>query len=146
MTPFKKILVVSRATEHCVTALRHGIALARAYGANLYLLHIIHDPFSRDGWNLPIPSFSDEYEKMTAKARQEMEHLVQAEQAESLVIEESIKYGLPVDEIQNAVENYGIDLILMPAHKEGRFEHFLFGNTTDAIIRKLPATLMLVKC
>jgi len=146
MTAFKKILVVSRSTEHCVNVLRSGIALARKCGAKLYLLHIIHDPFNLDGWNLPTPSFSDEYEKMTNKAREEIEHLVQAEKAEGLVIKENIEYGLPADEIQNAVESNSIDLILMPAHQEGRFEHFLFGKTTDAIIRKLPATLMLVKC
>ncbi len=146
MTTFKKILVVSRSTEHCVTVLRNGISLARTFGAKLYLLHIIHDPFNLDGWNLPTPSFSDEYEKMTTKAREEMKHLVQTENAEGLIIKEDIKFGRPVDEIQNAVENNGIDLILMPAHKEGRFEHFLFGKTNDAIIRKLPATLMLVRC
>jgi len=33
----------------------------------------------------------------------------------------------------------------MLAHEEGRLEHFLFGNTNDAIIRQLPTTLMLVK-
>jgi nucleotide-binding universal stress UspA family protein len=38
-----------------------------------------------------------------------------------------------------------VDLILMLAHREGRLEHFLFGKTNDAIIRQLPATLMLVK-
>jgi universal stress protein A len=146
MTEFKKILIVSRSTEHCVTVLRAGVSLARRFGAKLYLLHIIHDPFNLDGWNLPTPSFSDEYEKMATKARQDIEHLVQVEKAEGLVIEENIEYGLPADEIQKAVESNGIDLILMPAHTEGRFEHFLFGKTNDAIIRKLPATLMLVKC
>jgi nucleotide-binding universal stress UspA family protein len=38
-----------------------------------------------------------------------------------------------------------VDLILMLAHREGRLEHFLFGKTNDAIIRRLPATLMLVR-
>jgi nucleotide-binding universal stress UspA family protein len=33
----------------------------------------------------------------------------------------------------------------MLAHEEGRLEHFLFGKTNDAIIRRLPTTLMLVK-
>ena len=43
------------------------------------------------------------------------------------------------------VESENVDLILMLAHREGRLEHFLFGKTNDAIIRRLPATLMLVK-
>ncbi len=145
METFKNILVVSRSTEHCVRVLRNGISLARQYGAKLYVLHIIHDPFSLNGWNLPAPAFNDEYKKMAARARKELERIVRAEKAEGLVIEESIRQADPAAEIQNVVESEKIDLILMSAHKEGRVEHFLFGQTNDAIIRRLPATLMLVK-
>lgn len=47
--------------------------------------------------------------------------------------------------IEQAVESENVDLILLLAHREGRLEHFLFGKTNDAVIRKLPATLMLVR-
>ena len=49
------------------------------------------------------------------------------------------------DEIKKVVEDEKIDLIVMLAHEEGRFEHFLFGRTNDAILRKLPASILLVK-
>lgn len=145
METFNNILVVSRSTQHCVRVLRKGISLARKYNAKLHILHIIHDPFNLNGWNLPAPSFNDEYKKMVAKARNELDRLVKAEKAEGLTIDERIENGEPADEISNVVERENIDLILMLAHKEGRFEHFLFGKTNDAIIRSLPATLMLVK-
>lgn len=145
MENFTNILVVSRSTRHCVSGLRKGISLARKYGARLYILHIIHDPFNLDGWNLPTPAFADEYKKMTARAKHELDRIVKAEKAEGLTVTEWIKGGNPVDEVQNVVESEKIDLIIMPANKEGRLEHALFGNTNDAIIRKLPATLMLVK-
>lgn len=145
MEAFNNILVVSRSTHHCVRVLRKGISLARKYGAKLHILHIIHDPFNLNGWNLPAPAFNDEYKKMAAKARRELDSMVQAEKAEGLVIDERITDGEPADEIQNVVESENIDLIIMLAHQEGRFEHFLFGKTNDAIIRRLPATLMLVK-
>ena len=71
---------------------------------------------------------------------------MRSEKAEGMVITEWIKDGEPVDEIRNVVESQDIDLILMLAHREGRLEHFLFGQTNDAVIRRLPATLMLIKC
>ncbi len=145
METFNSILVVSRSTQRCIKVLRTGIALSRKFDARLNVLHIIHDPFSLNGWNLPVPSLEDEYQSMVAKARTELERLVRAEKAEGLVINEWIKDGNPVDAIQEAVESEKIDLILMLAHREGRLEHFLFGKTNDAIIRRLPATLMLVK-
>jgi nucleotide-binding universal stress UspA family protein len=145
METFNNILVVSRSTQHCIKVLRTGIALARKFDAKLNVLHIIHDPFSLNGWNLPVPSLDDEYKSMVAKARAELDRLVQAEKAEGLVINEWVKDGNPVDAIQEAVESEKADLILMLAHREGRLEHFLFGKTNDAIIRRLPATLMLVR-
>jgi nucleotide-binding universal stress UspA family protein len=145
METFNNILVVSRSTKKCIKVLRTGISLARKYGARLHILHIIHDPFSLNGWNLPVPSLEDEYKKMVTTARQELDRMVQAEKAEGLVITESIKDGDPANDIQNLVESENVDLILMLAHQEGRLEHFLFGKTNEAIIRRLPATLMLIK-
>ncbi len=145
MQTFNNILVASRSTQHCIKVLRTGVALARKFGAHLHVLHIIHDPFNLDGWNLPVPFLDDEYKSMVAKARVELDRLVQAEKAEGLVVNEWVSDGDPVDAIQEAVESKKIDLILMLAHGEGRLEHFLFGKTNDAIIRRLPATLMLVK-
>lgn len=145
METFNNILVVSRSTQHCIKVLQKGVALARKFGARLHVLHIIHDPFSLNGWNLPVPSLDDDYKSMVATARVELDRLIQAEKAEGVVVNEWVKDGNPVDAIQEAVESEKVDLILMLAHREGRLEHFLFGKTNDAIIRKLPATLMLVK-
>jgi nucleotide-binding universal stress UspA family protein len=145
METFNNILVVSRSTKRCIKVLRKGISLARKYNAKLHILHVIHDPFNLDGWNLPAPAFDDEYKKMAEKARKDLDRMVMEEKAEGLEIDELVKYGNPAEEIKNAVENNNIDLILMLAHREGRLEHFLFGKTNDEIIRNLPATLMLVK-
>jgi nucleotide-binding universal stress UspA family protein len=145
METFNNILVVSRSTKHCLKAVRTGISLARKFRAKLYILHVIDDPFNLEGWNLPVPTFQDEYRKMIADAKRELDQMVQAEKADGLIVSEWVKEGEPVDEIQKVVESEHIDLIIMLAHSEGRLEHFLFGKTNAAIIRKLPATLMLVK-
>jgi nucleotide-binding universal stress UspA family protein len=145
METFENILVVSRSTQHCIKVLRTGIALARKFGATLHVLNVIPDPFSLNGWNLPVPSLEEEYKKMVGKARSEIDRLVQAEKAQGLVANEWVMDGDPVEDIQKVVADQKVDLILMLAHQEGRLEHFLFGKTNDAIIRRLPATVMLVK-
>ena len=106
---------------------------------------MIHDPFNLDGWNLPAPTFEDEYRKMIDDAKRELDLMVRAEKAEGLTVTEWVEEGEPVDEIRKVVERENIDLIIMLAHQEGRLEHFLFGKTNEKIIRRLPATLMLVK-
>jgi len=145
METFDNILVVSRSTKQCIKVLRTGITLARKFNARLHVLHIIHDPFNVNGWNLPVPSLDEEYKAMVAKAKEELDRLIRTEKAEGMVVNEWIKDGNPVDAIRQAVEEHNVELILILAHQEGRLEHFLFGKTNDAIIRQLPATLMLVK-
>ena len=92
-----------------------------------------------------MPSLEEEYKKMVSKARSEIDRLVQAEKAQGLVANEWVMDGDPIEDIQKVVADQKVDLILMLAHQEGRLEHFLFGKTNDAIIRRLPATVMLVK-
>lgn len=145
METFNNILVVSRSTKNCIRVLRTGVALARNFGAKLHVLHIIHDPFNVNGWNLPVPSLDEEYKAMVAQAREELDRIIRREKAEGMVINEWVKDGDPVEAISQAVEKEGVDLILMLAHREGRLEHFLFGKTNDAIVRRLPASLMLVR-
>jgi nucleotide-binding universal stress UspA family protein len=86
MKTFKNILVVSRSTKYCHQAIGTGISLAHQYGSNLYLLHVIHDPFNLDGWNLPVPSFHEEYEKMVADARKALDHMVKVEKEKGLPV------------------------------------------------------------
>jgi len=145
MNTFKNILVVSRSTKHCREAVETGISLAHQYGSHLYLLHVIHDPFNLDGWNLPVPSFHDEYEKMVADARKGLDRMVKVEKDKGLPVTVFVKDGEPAEEIKKVVEEKKIDLVVMLAHEEGRLEHFLFGRTNDAILRKLPASILLVK-
>ena len=60
-------------------------------------------------------------------------------------MKELIRQGEPIGVIRKVVEEEKIDLLLMPAHEESRLEHFLFGRINDAIIRRLPCSVLLVK-
>ena len=145
MKTLKRILVVSRSTKDCLRAVETGISLARHYDAKLYVMHVIHDPFNLEGWQLPTPSFFEEYENMVAEAQAALDRMVKAEREKGLQVTDWVKDGVPAEEIRNVVEQEQIDLIIMMAHPEGRLEHFLFGRTNDAIIRSLPASILLVR-
>lgn len=145
METFKNILVVSRSTRNCAKVLRTGISIARKFDANLHVLHVIYDPFYFSGWGAQFAAIEEELKREIDKARKEIDKIIGAEKAEGMKINEIIEQGRPTDEIQKVVESQNVDLILMLAHEEGRIEHFLFGRTNEAIIRKLPATVMLVK-
>ena len=145
MKDVNRILVVSRSTKHCQKAVHYGVSLARKYGAKLFVIHVIHDPFSYEGWNLPIVSFQREYEKICQDERAGINRMIEAEQTQGLAIKAVMKEGDPSDEIIKMVNEENIDLLIMLAHEEGHIEHFLFGRENEDLIRKMPCSIMLVK-
>jgi nucleotide-binding universal stress UspA family protein len=145
MDDIKRIMVVSRSTKNCKKALHYGISLAKQQDAKLYVLHVLHDPFSVDGWNLPIPSLKKEYENLVKKTRAEIDRIIKSEQADGVDITEWIRDGKPDREVMAAVKEEKIDLIIAAAHEEGRLEHWMFGRTVDELTRKMPCSILLVK-
>jgi nucleotide-binding universal stress UspA family protein len=160
MQDLNRILVVSRSTKYCRKAVHYGISLARKYKAELFIIHVIHNPFSLEGWNLPVPSLEEEYERLVQTARDDIDKLlmaelqtarddigrmIKAEQSQGLAIKEVIKEGDPVDEVLRMVRDEKIDLLVMLAHEEGRIEHFLFGRANEELVRRMPCHIMLVK-
>ena len=45
MKDVKRILVVSRMTENCRKAVQYGISMSQKNNAELYVVHVIHNPF-----------------------------------------------------------------------------------------------------
>lgn len=145
MQDIKRILVVTRVTKHCRKAVHYGISIARSYGAELYVLHVIHDPLIFGAWNLPKPSIEEEYRKELRKSKEDLDACISAEKTKGLPIKEIIKEGNPTDEILAAIKDNKIDLLIMLSHEEWRLEHFLFGRSTEEIVRKMPCSVLLVK-
>ena len=145
MEDIKRILVVSRMTRNCRVAVHQGISLARKYGAELFVIHVVHNPFGRQGWSLPTISLEDEYQKILKDAKAELDRIIRQEQGTGLPITELIKEGEPTQEILKTVREEHIDLMVMMAHEEDRIEHLVFGRSNEDLIRKMPCSILLVK-
>ncbi len=144
----KRILVVSQSTKHCQKAVQYGISLARRYGAELFVMHVIHNPFGLDGWPVAIPSLvtlEEEYKRMVDQSKADLSKIIKAERTQGLSIKEMIREGDPTEEILRVVREEKIDLMIVLAHEEGRLEHLLFCRGMEELIRKMPCSILLVK-
>jgi len=139
------ILVVCRDTQFGQEAVHAGVSLARKYGANLTVLHVVHDPFGMEGWNLPFLSVEEEYKRVLEEAKADLHGMIAAEQAKGISIRELVREGEPSREIRRVILEERIDLLVMPGHEEGRLEHFLFGRSTEDLVRRMPCSILLVK-
>lgn len=147
MENIKRILAISRITQDCRDVVQSGISLAKCLGAELQVLHLISNPVDQEALNAPLP-FPDgrkAYTSIEEETRDELDKLLRKELKSGFPIKLTIKDGDPVNEVINAVKAERIDLLLLLAHEEGRLEHMLFGRENDAIIRKIPCSILLVK-
>lgn len=141
----KRILVVSRMSKYCQEAAHYGVSLARKYDAELFIIHVIHNPFGYEGWNLPIYSFKEEYQKIQQEAKRDLETLIAKERAAGVTVNELVVTGEPTEEILKAVKENNVDLMILLAHEEGHLEHFLFGRSNEALVRRMPCSILMVK-
>jgi len=145
MNGIQRIMVVATEIKHSQEAVRYGVSLARKYDAELVVLHVEHDPFGADGWNLPFLSVDEEYKELIREAKAELDRLIRAEAGKGLPVREILRKDEPVAAIRKVVEEEKIDLLLMLAHEESRLEHLLFGRIHHAIIRRMPCSVLLVR-
>ncbi len=143
----KRILVACRMPEYCREAIHQGISLAKQSGAELYVIHVTHDPFIRGEWNLPMQLgvIEDEYKKAITEAKKKLEAVIREEKKRGITVKEIFKEGKPAEEILKAIKEEKIDLLIMTGHEESKLEHFLFGRINDTIYRKMPCSILMVK-
>ncbi len=148
METVKRILVACSMIKDCEKALHTGISLAITYGAELYVMYSIYDPFMSSEWNLPympMGTIKKDFQKLKKQTTEELEKTIVNERKKGVAIKEIVREGEPSKEIFKVVKDEKIDLLVMVAYEEGRLEHFLFGRGTYEIVRKMPCSIFLVK-
>ena len=148
METVKRILVACTMVKDCEKALHTGISLAITYGAELYVLYSIYDPFLTAEWNLPympMGAIKKEYQMLQEQTKEELQAAIVKERKGGVVIKEIIGKDEPTREIFKIIEDEKIDLLVLLAYEESRLEHFLFGRSTHELVRKMPCSIFLVK-
>lgn len=148
MEKIERILVVSRMSQNCREAVRAGISLAKRYGARVQVLHLINSPVPMEALNAPLPYPDDRHKSRVGvqeEAKEELDQILSKEIESGFPIKVEVKHGDALDEIVQVVNEDKIDLMVLLAHEEGRLEHMLFGRDDDAVIRKMPCSILLVK-
>jgi hypothetical protein len=81
--------------------------LLKKYGAKLFVVHVMHNPFGYEGWNLPIVSFQHE-----PKAR-----LEQDVKEARLVLDRLPVLGISIDNVSRQLEDEGVEKFNKPFDK-----------------------------
>lgn len=140
-----RILVPTDFSDTSAAAIKYGVALAEAFGAQLHLLHIVEQPVP---WQLAgevaMVSAPTNDAEMRARAETELAALLTRDEREKYRVQIVTEIGAPFAEIVQYAKRADIDLIVMGTHGRGAVAHLLIGSVAENVVRKAPCPVLTI--
>lgn len=146
MIVLKKVLVATDFGPASESALRYAQALARGFGAELHVLHVVENILTRaDGYGFAV--ISPEVQRDVERAgREQTEPLVSDEDRRELRARAStVTSNSPATAIVDYARDHGIDLIVMGTHGRGAIAHLFMGSVAERVVRIAPCPVLTVR-
>jgi nucleotide-binding universal stress UspA family protein len=138
MKAAKKILVPIDFSAPSDAALLYGRNLAKAFGADLHLLHVMENQFLR-------PTFNSTTAVEIGMANRVAEHLSAEDRATLHAVSAVRMSDDPYDEIIRYANNENIDLIVMGTHGRGGVARLLMGSVAEKVVRTARCPVLTVR-
>ena len=147
MIALSKILVATDFSEPSDAALAYGRELARSFGAQLTVLHVVDNIQARavggDGFVFVDPELQPGIE---ASARRQVEGLVAVDDRERPhSIAAIVTSNNPAVAIVDYARGSAIDLIVIGTHGRGAVAHLLLGSVAERVVRSAPCPVLTVR-
>ena len=137
----KKIICATDISDFSNHSVSCGIALAREFGAKLYVCHVIDFPTSFIYGDTPI--FLIEQQKQAIENTHErLEKLIGKAQVEWKAL---VTMGHAADEITRLAKENGVDLAISATHGRSGLKRLILGSVTERLMRTLHCPLLIVR-
>lgn len=147
MITLKRLLVATDFGDAADSALRYGRALARGFGAELHVLHVIDNVFARSmtgyGYAAIAPTVQEDLERA---ARRQTEVLLGDDDRRDLrAVAATVTSLAPAEAIVEYARARAIDLIVIGTHGRGAVAHLFLGNVAERVVRMAPCPVLTVR-
>jgi len=137
----KSIICTTDFSDFSYNAIPYGIALAKEFGAKLYVCHVI-DLSSAAMYGEII---ADTVEQQNRIMGYTLEHLKRIIGEQPVDWEPLITVGHTADEIASVAEEKNVHLVISATHGRSGLKRLILGSVTQRLMRTLPCPLLLVR-
>lgn len=147
MKSIRKLLVPTDFSQNAAVALEMAIHIARAFDAEIILLHVIESPsVTLKSVKNPALLLKGYLEAAKARAMQETKKTQETiQQRGNFRTKTEFVEGTPFVEIIRAAKNYKVDMIVMGTHGRTGTSHAIIGSTAEKVVRKASCPVLTVK-
>ena len=144
MLDFKKILWPNNFSDVSLQALPWIKSLITKYNAEAHLIYVAEDLANYGHyWGEPNPAHIHGLHEFALKgAQKKLEAFCQKELVECPLYEIHVVLGDPVQEILNAINEFGVDLVVMSIH--GMRGYFYGESITQKVIQYAPVPVLTI--
>ena len=146
MVTIKKILFPTDFSEFSKAAEKSACDLADEFGAELHVLHVLHDLFltmPQTAAALLIPP--KVLEDWITSAEEEIQKIPPAALASGKNVVRAVRIGSTYDTIVQYARDDAIDLIVMGTHGRTGLPHVLLGSIAERVVRHAPCSVLTVR-
>jgi nucleotide-binding universal stress UspA family protein len=137
----KSVLIATDFSEASDKAARHALAIARHYGAKLYLVHVV----SSLGFRMVGPEAVNLATEIVSRDACELEdRLVQSGALAGLAHEVIVRQGNVWDELDKIIDQEQIELVVIGTHARRGMGKLLLGSVAEHIFRHASCLVLTV--
>ncbi|KKG08503.1 universal stress protein [Methanosarcina sp. 2.H.A.1B.4] len=141
---FKKILIATDGSENAKKAASYGIDIARATGAEVYVLYVVSTEHA--GTARTVMGWTEAFEEYLANQGGVATGYVENLGKEAGVkVEPMYLKGVPAEKILEYAEESNIDLIVMGTQGLTGVQRFLIGSVAENVLRHSKVPVMIVR-
>ena len=140
---YKRILLPLDSSAMAEQALRHAIAQAARFRAELILLRVLEPLPEVSGMSRT--ALEQAKQQTTALAREYLEGVAERARNQGITAQVATVEGRPSTEILGFAETYGVDLIVLCSRGYSGLSRWLMGSTADRVVRGAKVPVLLVR-
>ncbi|MEQ9407438.1 MAG: universal stress protein [Fuerstiella sp.] len=152
MIDLKRILFATDFSDNAIRAKLMAHEFCTAFGAEMHLLHVIHDlavEVPEFGMGLSFPGYVENIGSHRKELHDKAMHALEAEVGASWRADHRIlcaaQFGPPFVEIIRYARDHDIDLIVVGSHGHTGLKHLLLGGVAEKVVRKAPCPVLTVR-
>lgn len=142
MIQIREILYATDFSPQANQAYFHALALAKAHGARLTIVHVYTPPPPTAGAGMVVPPATDA-DSERAHWQQQLEQIRPLDPA--IPVRHVLLEGDAADEIVRFAAESGADLVVVGTHGKTALERLLMGSVTESVLRGARCSVLAVK-
>lgn len=144
MYKYKNILVPTDFSSGAENAISHAIDIAKSMNARIHLLNVVQPVVYPIGIEIAHESLLNLEKELEENSRKNLEKICKKLFLDRIDNVYKVLMGKAHKVIIDYANENEIDLTVIATHGSSGFEHFLFGSTTEKVIRKINAPILVV--